>query len=97
LDPLGKETPEGWVVTGYPWYAIDTPEHRAFLEAYQARYNDYPRLGTVIGYSTIISLAEGLRKAGSTDANALIDAFRGLEVTTPDRKSTRLNSSHVKT
>ncbi len=83
LDPLGKETPEGWVVTGYPWYAIDTPEHRAFLEAYQARYNDYPRLGTVIGYSTIISLAEGLRKAGSTDANALIDAFRGLEVTTP--------------
>jgi len=83
LDPLGRETPEGWVVTGYPWYAIDTPEHQAFLEAYQARYNDYPRLGTVIGYSAIMSLAEGLRAAGSTDTEALIEAFRGLDVMTP--------------
>ncbi|HUH88048.1 MAG TPA: ABC transporter substrate-binding protein, partial [Pusillimonas sp.] len=39
LDPLGSETPEGWVVTGYPWYAIDTPEHKKFLEAYQAKFN----------------------------------------------------------
>jgi len=83
LDPLGRETPEGWVVTGYPWYAIDTPEHQAFLDAYQARFDDYPRLGTIIGYSTILSLAEGLRVAGSTDTEALIEAFRGLEVTTP--------------
>ena len=83
LDPLGRETPQGWVVTGYPWYAIDTPEHKAFLDAYQARFNDYPRLGTVIGYSAIVSLAEGLRAAGSTDTEALIQAFRGLDVTTP--------------
>lgn len=83
LDPLGRETPEGWVVTGYPWYAIDTPEHQAFLDAYQARFDDYPRLGTVIGYSTIVSLAEGLRAAGSTDTEALIKAFKGLEVLTP--------------
>src|SRR5690606_10007909 len=83
LDPLGRETPQGWIATGYPWYAIDTPEHKAFLDAYQARFNDYPRLGTVIGYSAIVSLAEGLRAAGSTDTEALIKAFRGLDVTTP--------------
>ena len=83
LDPLGRETPEGWIVTGYPWYAIDTPEHKEFLDAYQARYNDYPRLGTVIGYSTIMSLAEGIKAAGTTDTEALIDAFRGLELMTP--------------
>ncbi|MGE4125748.1 MAG: ABC transporter substrate-binding protein [Pusillimonas sp.] len=83
LDPLGNETPEGWIVTGYPWYAINTPEHKAFLEAYQARFNDYPRLGTVIGYSAIISLAEGIKKAGSTDTEALIKAFRGLELMSP--------------
>jgi len=83
LDPLGRETPEGWVVTGYPWYGIDTPEHEAFLKAYQERFNDYPRLGTVIGYSAIMSLAEGLKAAGSTDTEALIKAFRGLEVVTP--------------
>src|SRR5690554_3397080 len=83
LDPLGRETPEGWIVTGYPWYAIDTPEHKEFLDAYQARYNDYPRLGTVIGYSTIMSLAEGIKAAGTTDTEALIEAFRGLELMTP--------------
>src|SRR3984957_17736519 len=47
LDPLKDETPEGWIVTGYPWYSIKTPEHDAFLRAYQAKYNDYPRLGSV--------------------------------------------------
>src|SRR5690606_18032407 len=80
LDPLGTETPVGWVVTGYPWYAIDTPEHKRFLEAYQKRYNDYPRLGTIIGYTSILSLAAGIKKAGTTETEALIEAFKELEV-----------------
>jgi branched-chain amino acid transport system substrate-binding protein len=48
LDPLADETPEGWIVTGYPWDQINTPEHTAFRDAYRARFNDYPRLGTVV-------------------------------------------------
>ena len=28
LDPLKDETPNGWLVTGYPWYGIQTPEPR---------------------------------------------------------------------
>lgn len=83
LDPLGAETPVGWVVTGYPWYAIDTPEHKAFVKAYQDKFNDYPRLGTIIGYNTIVSLAAGIAKAGSTDSEALVEAFKGLKVDTP--------------
>jgi branched-chain amino acid transport system substrate-binding protein len=83
LDPLGAEAPVGWVVTGYPWYAIDTPEHKAFLDAYQARFDDYPRLGTIVGYNAILSLAAGIKKAGSTETEALIQAFKGLEVDTP--------------
>lgn len=83
LDPLGKETPVGWVVTGYPWYAIDTPEHNAFLKAYQERFDDYPRLGTVVGYNAILSLAAGIRKAGTTESEALVEAFKGLQLDTP--------------
>jgi branched-chain amino acid transport system substrate-binding protein len=83
LDPLGDETPVGWVVTGYPWYAIDTPEHKAFLKAYEAKYHDYPRLGTIVGYTAIKSLAAGMKKAGSTDTEALIKAFAGLKVDMP--------------
>jgi branched-chain amino acid transport system substrate-binding protein len=31
LDPLKSETPDGWIVTGYPWSDIKMPEHDAFL------------------------------------------------------------------
>ncbi|MCC6608787.1 MAG: ABC transporter substrate-binding protein [Burkholderiales bacterium] len=83
LDPLKDEAPEGWIVTGYPWYGIDTPEHKRFLAAYQKRWNEYPRLGSIVGYSSMMSLAAGIRKAGSTDTERLIAAFKGLKVDTP--------------
>ncbi|MEB5966540.1 ABC transporter substrate-binding protein [Comamonas testosteroni] len=84
LDPLKKEAPIGWTVTGYPWYSINTPEHTAFLKAYQARFKDYPRLGTIVGYNAIQSIAAGLRKTkGDPDTEKLIAAFKGLEVATP--------------
>jgi branched-chain amino acid transport system substrate-binding protein len=83
LDPLKEETPNGWVVTGYPWYGIQTPEHKAFYNAYNSKYKDYPRLGSVVGYSAIKSLAEGMKKANSTETEKLIAAFKGLNVMTP--------------
>ena len=83
LDTLKGEAPEGWIVTGYPWYAIHTPDHEAFLDAYKKRFKDYPRAGSVVGYNAIQSIAAGLKKAGSADTEKLIAAFRGLEVRTP--------------
>jgi branched-chain amino acid transport system substrate-binding protein len=84
LDTLKGETPEGWIVTGYPWYAIQTPAHQAFLDAYQQRFKDYPRAGSIVGYNAILSIAEGLKKTGgSADTEKLIAAFRSLEVNTP--------------
>jgi len=83
LDPLKDETPNGWIVTGYPWNGINTPEHRTFLAAYQKRFNDYPRLGSVVGYAMIRSVAAGVTKAGGTDTDKLVAAFRGLQVDTP--------------
>jgi branched-chain amino acid transport system substrate-binding protein len=83
LDPLKDEAPEGWIVTGYPWYGIDTPEHKAFLDAYRKKFNDYPRLGSIVGYSMVTSLAAGLRKADSTDTEKLITAFEGLQFPSP--------------
>ena len=83
LDPLKDETPNGWIVTGYPWYGIKTTEHQAFLKAYQDKFKDYPRLGSVVGYATIMSIAEGVRKAGSTDTEKMIQAFKGLSLMSP--------------
>jgi len=83
IDPLGAEAPEGWIVTGYPWYAIDTPEHNEFLEKYQARFDDYPRLGSVVGYAALYSIAEAIEKAGTTETEAVVDAMIGLTIDSP--------------
>jgi branched-chain amino acid transport system substrate-binding protein len=83
IDPLKDEAPVGWLVTGYPWYAIDTPEHKAFLAAYQKKYNDYPRLGSVVGYVVVKSMAAGIAKAGGTDTEKVVDAFKNLKVDSP--------------
>ena len=83
LDPLKDETPSGWWVTGYPWSEIATTAHRKFLDAYRKRWNDSPRLGSVVGYTAVHSAASALRKAGSTDSEQLIAALKGLRVDTP--------------
>ena len=83
LDPLGADAPKNWLVTGYPWYAIHTPAHAAFLAAYQKKFNDYPRMASLVGYDTFKALAAGIAKAGSVDPDKLADAFRGLAVDTP--------------
>jgi branched-chain amino acid transport system substrate-binding protein len=97
LDPLKDETPNGWIVTGYPWNAINTPEHQAFLKAYQAKFNDYPRLGSVVGYTAIKSIAAGVAKAGGTDTEKLITAFRGLTLDTPFGKASYRAEDHQST
>jgi branched-chain amino acid transport system substrate-binding protein len=83
LDPLRDEAPEGWIVTGYPWYSIRSPEHDRFLTAYQKRWKEYPRLGSVVGYASMMSLAQAIRKAKSTDTEKLVEAMRGLQLESP--------------
>ena len=75
-------------VTGYPWYGIQTPEHKAFFLAYHGKYKDYPRLGSVVGYTMIKSIAAGLKKAKSSDTDKLVAAFKGLQLESPFGKIT---------
>ncbi len=97
LDPLKEETPNGWIVTGYPWYGVQTPEHKAFFLAYHARYKDYPRLGSVVGYAMIKSVAAGAAKAKSTESAKMVAAFKGLQVDTPFGKITYRPEDHQST
>jgi branched-chain amino acid transport system substrate-binding protein len=83
LDPLKDETPDGWYVTGYPWNEIKTPAHQKFLAAYQARWKDYPRLGSIVGYSTMHAVANALKRAGGADTEKVIAAMKGMEMETP--------------
>jgi branched-chain amino acid transport system substrate-binding protein len=97
LVPLKDEAPEGWYVTGYPWYLIKTADHLAFLNAYQKRFNDYPRISSIVGYTTIKALGAGITRAGSTDAEALSKAFEGLEFMSPSGKVTFRPIDHQST
>ena len=97
LAPLKDEAPVGWIVTGYPYYGIQTDEHKKFFLAYYRKYNEYPKLGSVVGYSTIISIAEGIKKAKSVDTEKLIAAFSGLQFTSPLGKVTYRASDHQST
>ncbi|MDP6025363.1 MAG: ABC transporter substrate-binding protein [Pseudomonadales bacterium] len=83
LDPLKGDAPKDWIVTGYPWYDIDEPSHTAFVKAYESKWEDYPRIGSIVGYNTMLSIAAAITKAGSTDTEKLVDAFEGLDVATP--------------
>lgn len=83
MIPLGEETPEGWIVTGYPWEQVESPPaHKAFADAYRARFNDTPRKGSLLGYVTVQIIANMLNKANTLDNEALVDALADLRTET---------------
>lgn len=77
-----------WVSIGYPGDQVLTPEHRRFLEAYQKRYNQPPRLSAIYGYTAMMAIANGLRKAGAVDSETLIDTLRDMPLDSPLGKIT---------
>lgn len=97
LEPLRDDTPNGWLVTGYPWYGIQTAEHKAFFLAYYSRYKENPKAGSVVGYASVQSIAAALRKAGGTEAPKILAAFKGLKVDTPFGKISYRAADHQST
>ena len=83
LEPLGNETPTGWIVTGYPWAQDKSAANMVFVNAYQARFNEAPKMGSVVGYALIHSIIAGINAAGSTETDALVRGFSGVSFPTP--------------
>jgi branched-chain amino acid transport system substrate-binding protein len=83
IDPLKTEAPEGMLVTGYPWYDVAIPAHKEFVARFVKKTDKNPVLGSLVGYVTYLSIFEAIRKAGSTDTDKLVAAFRDLKVETP--------------
>ena len=84
MDPLKDETPEGWIVTGYPWNKIDTPAHKRFVAAYRAE-NGYDPGQYVAGtylYGEVLYAALEALKGKVEDKQAFIKALRGVRAET---------------
>ncbi|HZH10770.1 MAG TPA: ABC transporter substrate-binding protein [Microvirga sp.] len=82
LLPLKDEVPEGWTVTGYPWDEIKDPKHKAFIDAYRSKFNDTPRLGSLLGYMVVHMIRDTIERAGSTDTEALVKALEDAKFDT---------------
>jgi branched-chain amino acid transport system substrate-binding protein len=94
LEPLGQETPQGWIVTGYPQDQVDTPANRTFIAAYKARFSKLPGMGSVVGYTLLRSIAAGIARAGALDTDKLIAGFSGVRFDTPFGPATYRTLDH---
>ncbi len=59
---------------------IDNPQNNSFVEAYQSEYDAMPDNFARVGYQSIMMTAEGVKEAGSTNVDDVIDALAGLEM-----------------
>jgi branched-chain amino acid transport system substrate-binding protein len=96
-EPLNDDTPVGWWVTGYAWEDDNRPEHKKFRDDYTKRFGTYPRFGSLIGYVTIQAIAAGIQRAGSTDAEKLIQGLRGAQWQSPVGQMTMRAADHQST
>jgi branched-chain amino acid transport system substrate-binding protein len=83
LEPLGAETPPGWIVTGYPWGSSDEPSNKQFVLDYQGKYHENPKMGSVVGFALVNSIVAGILKSGGTDSEQMADGFGDAAFTTP--------------
>ena len=98
LDPLAEETPDGWIVTGYPVDSVSDASNTAFISAYKGKFNETPKMGSVVGYSLIHAIAAGIAQAGGTDTDALADkGFPGASFATPFGKAMWRGIDHQST
>lgn len=86
LKPLGAEMPDGLLSGVY--YAFDHPvpgkekENAAFVAKFKQRAGYIPKTGDILGYVSTYMIADAIERAGTTDNEKLIDAFRGQRFNT---------------
>jgi len=73
---------DAWMA-GIPWYAVDFPKNKEFVQKIRDRFARDPVSATYMGYLNIRFLIEGIRKAGTADREKVIDALEGLTLDTP--------------
>lgn len=80
LRAMGTEMLEG--LTGYtrcPFYAIDTPQMKAFSKKYFEKYKEWPADWALMAYDGMIALTEAIKKANSVDSEQVVKVLGGLK------------------
>ncbi|HWG78809.1 MAG TPA: ABC transporter substrate-binding protein [Stellaceae bacterium] len=96
--PLGADYPYGIWANAYDpviWPEGEPPEHKAFIANFKAFTKEpYASGWSIMGYSAIVALSDGIKKAGSTKSDKVSAALAGLTFDTPAGKRTFNAKSH---
>ena len=93
---MGADYPVGiWANTYDAFYWGETAAHREYTERLSKYLKDeYPSSWAIQGYTGMQFLAEGIKKAGSTDSDKVAKALLGLTIDTPIGKQTIREKDH---
>jgi branched-chain amino acid transport system substrate-binding protein len=97
LDPLEKELPAGWIVSGYPKSDPTKTEHQKFIDRYVKEYGESPGFKSLEAYIGLKLIAAAIEKAGTVNRAAIRDALEGLTIDTPIGPITMRKSDHIST
>ncbi|MBI5594234.1 MAG: ABC transporter substrate-binding protein [Deltaproteobacteria bacterium] len=80
LRALGQEMPENLLgYTRCPFYAVDTPQMKAFVDKYNKKFKDWPADWAIMAYDGLLVLKKAVDTAGSTDSEKVSKALDGLK------------------
>jgi len=87
---IGADVLEGHLAAWNYYQTTDTPENKAFVEAYKAKYGQDRVTADPIeaGYIAVYLWAAAVEKAGTTDVDAVREAAKGIEWSAPEGKVT---------
>ncbi|MNZ61561.1 Limonene hydroxylase [compost metagenome] len=81
---------EGHLAAWNYYQTTDTPENKAFVEKYKAKYGSDRVTADPIeaGYTAVYLWKAAVEKAGSTDVDKVKEAAKGIEFAAPEGKVT---------
>ena len=95
---LGNDYPYGIWSDAYDpviWPENEPAEHKVFIEHLKTFTNEkYASGWAIMGYVSVVSLVEGIKKAGSTNSDKVAKALLGLTFDTPIGKLTYDEKTH---
>ncbi len=80
---LGPDNCEGVYFGCNFWHGVDSPGGRVVADVVKAKTGDVPNYLQACGYAVMQVLLEGVLKAGTTDAPAVIKALEGMSYDGP--------------